>query len=31
VHHDLVQAWAEIYPDEMVNSGYITKEDRDEL
>ena len=29
VHHDLVQAWAQIYPDEMVACGYITKEDRD--
>jgi hypothetical protein len=31
VHHNLVQAWAQIYPEEMVTCGYITKEDRDEL
>ena len=31
VHHDLVQAWAQIYPDEMVACGYITKADCDEI
>ena len=31
VHHELVQAWAQIYPDEMVACGYITKQDRDEI
>ena len=30
-HHELVQAWAQIYPDEMVACGYITKQDRDEI